>query len=51
MKERRADLQLEEPLGLRLSSGSVWALLQGPALVVLWALWVHQQGPLLELLW
>lgn len=26
-------------------------LLQGPALVGLWALWVHQQGPQQVLLW
>lgn len=51
LKVLGADLQLEEPPGLQPCSGSVWVLLQTPALVVLWALRVHLQGPQLELLW
>lgn len=51
LKVLGADLQLEEPPGLQPCSGSVWVLLQTPALVVLWALRVHLQEPQLELLW
>lgn len=51
LKVLGADLQLEEPPGLQPCSGSVWVLLQTPALVVLRALRVRLQEPQLELLW